>query len=96
MQQGWDDLDKAILNSAPDIEVDKSYNYKLKARIKRKNCIKSQSRTAAYSLIMAGFMLFIMYTSNVQYEILDIKYKVETEVLMFVNNFNFENIFLGE
>jgi hypothetical protein len=96
LQQGWDDLDRTILNSAPDIEVDRNYNYKLRAKINKRNYVKNQSRSAAYSLIMAGFMLFIMYTSNVQYEILDIKYKVETEVLMFINNFNFENIFLGE
>lgn len=87
MQQRWDDLDKLIIDSAPEFEVSSNYNSKLLLKINKKPT-KVSSFAAGYSLIMAGLMLGFIYTSNMDSAILEMKYKVETQILMLKTSYN--------
>jgi hypothetical protein len=96
MQQRWDDLDKLIWDSAPEFEGSTSYNSSLMSKLRNKRPTKVSSFAAGYSLIMAGLMLMFMYTSNMEFTLLEMKYKVETEILMIKNNYSVNKYFLGE
>lgn len=88
MQQRWDDLDKLIIDSAPEFEASSNYNSKLLSKINNKKPAKVSSFAAGYSLIMAGLMLAFIYTSNMDSAILEMKYKVETQILMLKTSYN--------
>jgi hypothetical protein len=88
LQQRWDDLDKLIMDSTPEFETSSNYNTKLLSKIKGKKPSKISSFAAGYSLIMAGLMVAFIYTSNMNSVLIEMKYKVETEILMIKTNYN--------
>lgn len=96
MQQEWDDLDKAIEDSFEDVKISDNYNYKLMARMKKKKQVKNQSYTFAFSLILAGFLIMFMYTSDIQYRLIDIQCRIKSDITMFQSNFNIINSLRGE
>lgn len=96
MQQEWDDLDRAIEESFEDVKISDSYNYKLMAKMKRKKQVRNQSYTAAFSLILAGFLIMFMYTSDMQYRLIDIECRIKSNITMLQSNFNIFNNLKGE
>jgi hypothetical protein len=96
VQQEWDDLEKIIINSTPDMHIDERYNYRLMTKLNDKKQVKGTRYAAGLSLIMAGLMLALMYTPSVEYKIIDMKYKVKTEISMLKLNHSFDKYFLGE
>jgi hypothetical protein len=93
LQQRWDDLDKLIIDSAPEYEGSSSYNSSLISKLKKKKHAKASNFAAGYSLIMAGFMLMFIYTSNMEFTLLEMKYKVQTEIIIMKNNYNLNKYF---
>jgi hypothetical protein len=96
MQQEWDDLDRLIENSNEEIRVSDSYNYKLMSKMKRKKQVRNQSYTFAFSLIMAGFLIMFMYTSDIQYKLVDIQCRIKSNVTFLQSNINILNNLRGE
>lgn len=96
MQQEWDDLDRVIEESFEDIKISDSYNYKLMAKMKKKKQVRNQSYTFAFSLILAGFLIMFMYTSDMQYRLIDVECRIKSNITMFQSNFNIFNNIKGE
>lgn len=96
MQQEWDDLDKVIEESFEDVKISNNYNYKLMARMKNKKQVRNQSCTFAFSLILAGFLIMFMYTSDVQYKLINMQLRIKSDMTMLQSNFNIFNNFKGE
>lgn len=94
MQQKWDDLDRTIAESFEFVEVDDNYNRRLLKKVNKKKHDTAQRYAFAFSLILAGFFLMFIYTSNLQYKFYDIQSKIRTNILAIsVNNDYFKNIF---
>lgn len=96
MQQEWDDLDRVIGESFEDVKVSENYNYKLMSKMKRKKQVRNQSYTFAFSLILAGFLIMFMYTSDMQYKLIDIQCRIKSDITMLQSNFNIFNNIKGE
>jgi hypothetical protein len=99
MQQKRDDIDELIIDSSVEIEAKGNYNYKLLSKMntqKKYNINVRQKNVAAISLIMAGFMLMFIYTTDIKYKVTNLEFQVKTSISAIKYNFNFENIFLGE
>lgn len=96
MQQEWDDLDRVIEESFEDVKISDSYNYRLMAKMKRKKQVRNQSYTAAFSLILAGFLIMFMYTSDMQYRLIDIECRIKSNITTLQSNFNIFNNLKGE
>lgn len=96
MRQEWDDLDRLIEESFEDVKISESYNYRLMAKMKGKKQTRNQSFTFAFSLILAGFLIMFTYTSDVQYKLIDMQFKIKTNITMLQSNFNIFNILKGE
>lgn len=96
MQQKWDGLDNTIAKSFEMIEISEGYNKRLLKKIEDKKYESSQRYTFAFSLILAGFLLMFVYTSNLQYKICDIQSKIMTNIMsIHISNDYLRNI-LGE
>ena len=94
MQQKWDDLDELISGSSVEIETKNSYNYKLNLKMNAHNKYNTQTRQrniAAISLIMAGFMLMFIYTSNIKYKVTDLEFQMKTSISTIKYNLNIDN-----
>jgi hypothetical protein len=50
-------------------------------------------RTAAISLITAGILMAFMYTSQVQYGIADLQYKIKYDYTIMMHNINLDKFF---
>ncbi len=98
MQQEWDDLDRVIEESFENVKISDSYNYKLMAKMKKKKQkqVKNQSYTFAFSLILAGFLIMFIYTSDIQYKFIDIQSRIKTDITMLQSNINIFYILKGE
>lgn len=96
MQQEWDDLDRVIEESFEDVKISDSYNYRLMAKMKRKKQVRNQSYTTAFSLILAGFLIMFMYTSDMQYRLIDIECRIKSNITTLQSNFNIFNNLKGE
>ncbi|MFD3158512.1 hypothetical protein ACFIJ5_16925 [Haloimpatiens sp. FM7330] len=103
MQEKFDYLDKIIKDSFEDIETDKGYDIRLMNKINnlpQKNSNRERYRIAALSLMLSGFLMLIIYTSSLQYNIINAKMKIKTSISMIEQNhndtFNFFKFFLGE
>ncbi|KYH35475.1 hypothetical protein CLTEP_06510 [Clostridium tepidiprofundi DSM 19306] len=89
MQQKWDDLDKLILDSKQHIETSKDYNEILMNKIRNKKrkksgifCFNSDfRRIAAASCIMAGIFMMVMFTTDIQYNIIKTQYKIKMQIM---------------
>lgn len=88
MQQGWDDIDRLITDSFEDVNISNDYNCRLMAKMHKGSRSRIQNYTAAFSLIMAGFLIMFMYTADLQYKIFDMQYRVKTHVLSIEYNLN--------
>lgn len=87
MQQKWDDLDSIIMNSFEDIDAGSNYNSILMSKIYKKKRAREKSYSAAFSLIIAGFMFAFIYTSNIGYRYFNIQYEIKTEFALVQNDF---------
>lgn len=108
MQKQWDSIDEIIAKSAPKFEVNEDYNNKLIAKCQQKNeeknynflykCTKNRMQVSAVSLIMTGFMIFILSTPMVQYKIIESQIKMKSTAIFIENNYNLDIIknILGE
>lgn len=96
MQQEWDDLDIVIEESFENVKISDDYNYKLMTKMKKKKQVRNQSYTFAFSLILAGFLIMFMYTSDIQYKLIDIQCRIKSDVTMLQSNINIFNYFKGE
>lgn len=96
MQQEWDDLDMIIKESFDDIKVSDSYNYILMKKMKNKKQVRNQNYTFAFSLILAGFLILFMFTSDMQYRLIDIECRIKSDITMIQNNFNIFDSVKGE
>lgn len=81
MQTKWDDLDEAIKSSFLEVNPDESYNKTLINKLHTKKPFMNQTRTAAFSLITAGFIIMIMCTSTFQYRMVELKFKLRAQAI---------------
>lgn len=88
MQQERDDLDALIEFSMEDYREDPEYNSKLLARLQADREQREQSYIAAFSLIMAGFLAIFIYTSGLQYRLLEFQTKARTYIVAFQSSNN--------
>lgn len=96
MQQEWDDLDGIIKNSFEDIDAGKNYNSILMSKICYKKRIKEKNYSAAFSLIIAGFMFAFIYTSNIGYRYFNMQYEIKTEFALIQQDLNSIFNMIGE
>lgn len=100
MDSKRDDLDRLIENSFIEIKIEGSlneeYNNKLLLRLHREKSAGPRIRTAAVSLIAAGFLMAVIYTSGVQYSLTYFQCKIKTDFVIMKNNINIEKYILGE
>ena len=100
MDQKRDDLDRLIENSFVEIQVDSifgdKYNVSLLSKLHGEKKTRPRIRTAAVSLIAAGFLLGFIYTSEVQYSMTYLQCKIKTDFVIMKNSINIEKYFLGE
>jgi hypothetical protein len=92
MQQEFDVLDKLIEDSREEVKLSSNYNHLLMAKMKKKQQSKNQSYTFAFSLILAGFLLMFIYTSDFQYKLFDMQCKIKSDISVFQDNFKLFNI----
>lgn len=99
MQQKWDDLDKSIAESFDKTAVDEGYTERLLRKVHRTRANGNQSYVSAFSLIMAGFLALFLYTSNLQYKIVEIRTIARSHILFIEQNYSKNDIlryFIGE
>ena len=96
MQQEWDNLDGIIKNSFEDIYAGKNYNSILMSKIYKKKKIKEKNYSAAFSLIIAGFMFSFIYTSNIGYKYFNMQYEIKTELALIQQDLNSILNLIGE
>lgn len=100
MEQERDDIDRIILQSFEEIQTEgrfgEQYNRRLLGKLHDENKNVSKIRTAAISLITAGFLIGFMYTSQVQYGIINLECKIKYNYSMVMHNINLGKYFLGE
>jgi hypothetical protein len=105
MEQKRDYLDELLLNAFEEIQTDgrffEGYNDRLlsklhEEKLKDEKRSSGKIRTAAISLITAGFLMGFMYTSEVQYGITSLQCKIKYDYSIMMHNFNLDKFFLGE
>jgi hypothetical protein len=100
VDQKRDDLDRLIENSFVEILADdifgEQYNKNLLSKLHEQKKPRPMIRTAAVSLIAAGFLLGLLYTSNLQYSVINLQCKIKTDFVIMKNSINLEKYFLGE
>lgn len=95
MQQEWDIVDKLIVDSMENYKTDSDFNSKILMRINNEKK-GHKNPSAALSLIATGLLLLTIYTGGLQYNLIDIKYKVKLEFITLQNNFIIQQNVLGE
>lgn len=88
MQQKWESIDDIISNSKEEIEVDISYNSKLIARLGSERAKREHSYISAFSLIMAGFLVIFLYTSDFQNRLVEMHAKTKYQLVSFQNYYD--------
>jgi uncharacterized membrane protein len=99
MQKERDSLDQTIFESTPFIELSDGYDERLVAKLHKTGEIKfGKDKSAALSFIMAGLLSIIMYTTDIQFKIVDFQYKVRNQILTLEYNYNIDmqRYFIGE
>lgn len=100
MQKKWDSLDETIKEAFGEIEVSEDYNEQLMMKLHEDNSIKYKKRRvpflfnensiAGISFILSGVLMVLIYTSNIQYKLINLashtsifssQYKID-----FINN----------
>jgi capsular polysaccharide biosynthesis protein len=89
MQEKWDDLDRLILNSFEECQLSSNYNEKLMRKFQKTK--RNSIDIAAMSLIVAGFVMMIVISTNLQYKIIKTQYRLKTEIMVVQYKYN-ENI----
>lgn len=95
MQQEWDDLDGLIRDSKEEFFLGEEFNKRVLSSIRAKES-RQKSYTAPLSMIAAGLLLLTIYTGGIQYNLINIKYKMKLEFITMQNSFVIENRILGE
>ena len=83
MQQKWDDIDNAILDSFLEVESKENYNSKLLKKIDARKVSKnniSRNRQVAASFICAGFLIMFLYTTSIQYNIVNFQWRIKAQI----------------
>lgn len=100
MEQERDYLDNLIKDSFEDIETEgrfgEQYNKRLLLKLHEEKKTAYNLRTAAISLITAGFLIGFMYTSQVQYRVANLEFIIKTNFSMVKHSINIDKYFLGE
>lgn len=81
MQQKWDDIDKLIISQKEELEPSDNYNELLINKLKRSNVRMNKDYIVAMSFIMTGIFAMILYTSDLQYKLIDWQIKAKSEVM---------------
>jgi hypothetical protein len=99
MGQEWDPIDKIILESKQDFHEGSDYNDRLLNKLKNKSEITEQRFIGGFSLIMAGFLTIFMYTSGIQYKLINIQTRARSQIITFhqyYNNLEILKLLIGE
>lgn len=94
MQQNWDDFDEIIANSNKKIEPRMNYNEVLMSKIEERNRPNNEKRIAAFSLITAGLMLIFIQIGELQSNIINVEYQVQTGITLLQNDIASNNFFV--
>lgn len=86
MQKNWDDFDKIIVDSKPEIEPQQNYNRLLLSKINDENVSKPRNYIPAVSLITAGFLLIFLQMGEVQSQVSKVEYQVKTGITLLEND----------
>jgi hypothetical protein len=81
MQQKWDDIDSLIINQMEELVPSENYNEILMNKLRCDNVKKSKDHIVAMSFIMTGILAMVLYTSDIQYKLIDWKIKAKSEVM---------------
>lgn len=90
MQKERDYIDKAIMEAFKPIEPKDNYNQKLLEKLSKRSMERSKIDMAAFSLILAGFMAIMIYSTSLQFTLTEFKYKVVSEILTVQYNYNLD------
>lgn len=90
MQKERDYIDKAIIDSFKPVEPKDDYNERLLEKLNRSHTEQSRINMAAVSLILAGFMAIMIYSTSLQFTLIEFKYKVVSEILTVQYNYNLD------
>lgn len=99
MQKERDNLDQTIYESTLDIELSNDYNERLVAKLHKTGKIKfGKDKNAALSFILAGLLSVIIYSTDIQFKIVDFQYKIRSQILTLEYNYHIDvqRYFLGE
>jgi hypothetical protein len=100
VEQERDYLDKVLCESFIEIQTDgrfgEGYNKRLIEKLHGEKSNINKIRTAAISLITAGFLMGFMYTTEVQYGMAKFEYKLKADFAMMKHSVNLDKYFLGE
>lgn len=94
MQEKWDDIDRAIFDSNESIEPSHDFNERLMKKIHSNKCenkpkvIFNSNRIAAASLIMAGMLMLMVFTTGIQYRIVEVQCEIKSRVMLIQNQYN--------
>lgn len=99
MSQKWDPVDKMIMDSRRDIHESSDYNESLLKKIQGGGYSKENSLVAGFSLILAGVLALFIYTSDIQYKLVNIQIKARSEIMTLYHHyssFELNRLFIGE
>jgi len=86
MQEKWDDLDKLILDSFEECELSSNYNEKLMSKLQKSK--RDSINIPAMSLIIAGLVMIMVISTNLQYKIIKTQYRLKTEIMVMQYKYN--------
>lgn len=96
MQQEWDSVDMLINSSFEELETGVDYNDKLLQRLERGKASGAGNLAAALSFIMAGLLLFTIYSTDIRYRLIDLRLQISYEISSLENLLSNDNTMLRE
>lgn len=91
MQKERDDIDEFILESFSEIEPNENYNYKLIDKLHGQKVKKDgKSIPLAVSFILSGILVMLLYTTDLQFKIIDLKFKVVSQIMSVQYNYKLD------
>lgn len=96
MQQKWDRVDTLINSCFEELETDAGYNDRLMERLEAVKVQGVKNFAAAFGFIMAGLLLFMIYTTDIRYRLIDLRLQINYEISSFENFLSNDNTRLRE
>jgi hypothetical protein len=90
MQQRWDNIDKLIIASEERIEVGDDYNQRLLIKVKNRKRKENKQSIAAFSLIATGIFAITLYTSDIQYKLIELEVRTKNHIIAMQQDKNVE------